>query len=50
MQVGTLVRHVLYKKHIGIIYQHIFDDKWLVQWNDGVRESINSICLEVVCK
>ena len=50
MQVGQLVRHILYPHVIGVVYRHVYDDRWLVQWNDGVQECIGCGSLEVLCK
>ena len=50
MQIGSLVNHVMWNAEIGVIYGIVYENKFLVLWLSGVRESISGDCLEVVCK
>jgi hypothetical protein len=50
MRVGSLVNHVMWNAEIGVIYGIVYENKFLVLWLSGVRESISGDCLEVLCK
>ena len=53
MQVGSLVRHKLYRQQLGIVYGMFKLDghrthRYLVHWDKGERESLSGDILEVV--